>query len=75
VVYEHTPEWPSYDLRKQAEFTGWEGTKYHIDLAAVPEVYESDDTVTEAVPDWFQSHDITREGMLTEEIWEVILDA
>jgi hypothetical protein len=22
MVYEHTPEWPYYDLRKQAEFTG-----------------------------------------------------
>jgi hypothetical protein len=38
VVYDHTPEWPYYDLQKKAEF----GSEHHIELAAVPEVYESD---------------------------------
>jgi hypothetical protein len=42
VVYEHTPEWPYYDFGKKAEFTGWEITHYHIELAAVPEVHERD---------------------------------
>ena len=51
VVYEHTPEWPYYDLRKQAVFTGWESSHYHIELAAVPEVYDSDDTVTGGTSD------------------------
>jgi hypothetical protein len=74
VVYEHTPGWPYYDLRKQAEFKGWDSTKYHIELAAVPEVYESDGW-TEAAPEWFKSEDITRSGVLTEEIWEAALDA
>jgi hypothetical protein len=74
MVYEHTPEWAYYDLRKKAEFKGWASTQYHIELAAVPEVYESDGW-TEAAPEWFEAEDMTRNGVLTEEIWETVLDA
>ena len=74
LVYEHTPEWPYYDLRKQAKFTGWESSHYHIELAAVPEVYESDDTVTEGESDWFQTEDITRDGVVPQEVWDAVLD-
>jgi len=38
-------------------------------------VYESDETVTEAAPDWFQTEYITRDGVLPEEIWDAVLDA
>jgi hypothetical protein len=75
VIYEHTPEWPYFDLRKQAEFTGSESFSYHVELAAVPEVSEPGGTWTEAAPEWFQADDITRNGVLPEEIWEVVLDA
>jgi hypothetical protein len=74
VVYEHTPEWPYYDLRKQAEFKGWGSTRYHIELAAVPEVYESDGW-KKAAPEWFQTEDMVHGGVLTEEIWEAVDDA
>src|SRR5262249_16170302 len=75
VVYEHTPEWPYYDLRKQAEFTGWESSHYHVELAAVPEVYESDDTVTEGEPEWFEMEEFVREGVVPREIWDAVIDA
>jgi hypothetical protein len=62
-------------LHKQAVFTGWGGSSYSIQLAAVPEVYEGDDAVTEAAPDWFQMEDITRDGVVPQEVWDAVLDA
>jgi len=57
--------WPYYDLRKQAEFTGWESSKYHIELAAVPQEYDEDGTEIEEVSsNGFQSEDIARVGVL-----------
>ena len=54
VVYEHAPEWPYYDLRKRAEFTGWESTRYHIELQVVPEDHHQDGTVTLGTPRWVE---------------------
>ena len=73
LVYEHTPEWPYFDLRKQAEFTGWESSSFHLELAAVPEVCENDGT--EAAAEWFETHEIARNGVLSEEMWDALLDA
>jgi hypothetical protein len=67
VVYEHTPDWEYWDTRKQAPFTGREGTKFHIEAAAVP--------VTEEAPEWFEMGGIARDGVLPEEIWDAVLNA
>ena len=55
-------------------FTGWGSSSYSIEPAAVREVYERDDTVTEAAPEWFQMEDITRDGVLPDEVWDALLD-
>jgi len=75
VIYEHTPEWPYYDLRKQAEFTGWEGTQYHIELQVVPEEHHDDGTVTLGTPHWIKLDDITEDDVLPHEAWDAVLDA
>jgi hypothetical protein len=74
VVFEHTPEWEYWDLQKKASFMGWSGTSYHIEVAAVPQVYERDETVTEAPPEWFRMEDITRDGVVPDEVWDAVLD-
>ena len=74
LVYEHTPEWPYFDLLKQAVNEGWNGTSYHIELAAEPEEYGSDDTPIPMKPEWFQSEDIARDGVLPREEWDALLD-
>jgi hypothetical protein len=75
VIYEHTPKWPYYDLRKQAEFTGWEGTKYHIELQAVPEEHHDDGTVTLGTPRWIEMTDFTEDDVLPHEAWDAVIDA
>jgi hypothetical protein len=75
VVYEHTPEWPYYDLRKQAEFTGWESSKYHIELQAVPEEHHDDRTVTFGTPRWVEMTDLVSDDVLPHEAWDLVLDA
>jgi hypothetical protein len=75
LIYEHTPEWPYYDQLKQEEYTGWEGTKYHIELAAVPQEYHDDGTMTEGEPEWFHAEDITHDGVLPDKVWNAVLDA
>jgi len=75
VIYEHTPGWPYYDLRKQAEFTGWEGTQYHIELQAVPEEHHDDGTVTFGTPHWITLDDITEDDALPHEAWDAVIDA
>jgi hypothetical protein len=64
VVYEHTPAWPYYDLQKQAENTGWEGTKYHIEMQAVPQDYDEDGTMTLGTPQWVEMADLVSDDVL-----------
>jgi hypothetical protein len=75
VVYEHTPEWPYYDLRKQAEFTGWDSYHYHIELQAVPEEHHDDRTITFGTPRWVEMTDLVSDDVLPHEAWDVVLDA
>jgi hypothetical protein len=49
VVYEHTPEWEYYDLRKKALFTGWGGSSWHVE---VPEESDGDGNFVEGEPYW-----------------------
>ena len=75
VAYEHTPEWPYYDLPKQSQFTGWESTKYHIELQAVPEEYDDDGTMTFGTPRWIEMTDLTEDDVLPHEAWDAVIDA
>ena len=75
VVYEHTPEWPYFDLRMQAEFTGWESTRYHIELQAMPEEHHDDGTVTLGTPHWVEMTDLISDDVLPDEIWDAVLEA
>lgn len=75
VVYEHTPEWPYCDLRKQSEFTGWESTKYHIELQAVSEEHHDDGTMTFGTPCWIEMTDLTEDDVLPHEAWDAVIDA
>jgi hypothetical protein len=75
LVYEHTPEWPYYDLQKNAEYEGWSGTSYHLQLAAQPEEYDHDDKLKDVPPEWFKLEDLIRDGVLPNEVWDSVLDA
>jgi len=75
VVYAHTPEWPYYDLHKQAEFKGWAGTCYHIEVQAVPERDHEDGSTTLETPYWVQLEDITQNDVLPHSTWDAVLDA
>jgi hypothetical protein len=74
VVFEHTPDWPYYDLREQAEFTGWPGSSYHIEVEAVPEEYDEDDKRVEGQSEWVQLEDVTKDGIVPTETWDAVLD-
>ena len=74
MVYEHTPEWEYWDLRKKAPYVGWEGSSYHIEVAAVPEEHHRDG-VTLGEPYWVRMDDITRDDVLPHEVWDTVLDA
>ena len=75
MVYDHTPEWEYFDLRKNAPYVGWESSSYHFEVAAVPEEHERDGTVTLGEPYWVQMHDITRDDVLPHDVWDAVLDA
>jgi len=75
VVYEHTPEWEYYDLRKKALYTGWNGSAYHIEVAAVPEEQDEDGNATAGRPYWVRMDDITRDDVLPHDAWDAVLDA
>ena len=47
---------------------------YTIELAAVREVYGSDDTVTEVATEWFQMDDFARKCVVPEEVSDTVLD-
>lgn len=75
VVYEHTPEWSYFDLNKRAEFTGWHGTCYHIEVAAVPEQDHEDGTTTLGDLYWVHLEDITQNDVLPHGTWDALMDA
>ena len=47
------PNGHTTDPLKQAEYTGWEGTKYHVELAAVQQEYDNDGAEIEGELEWF----------------------
>jgi hypothetical protein len=75
VVYLHTPEWEYWDTRKQAPFTGWDGTKYHLEVLAVPEEHHDDGTMTLGEPYWVEMGDIAGNDVLPHEVWDAVIDA
>jgi hypothetical protein len=75
VVYEHTPEWEYYDLRKKAPYIGWNCSNYHIEVAAVPEEQDDEGNATAGTPYWVRMEDITRNDILPHEVWDALLDA
>jgi hypothetical protein len=75
VVYEHTPEWEYYDLRKKEPYTGWASSSYHIEVAAVPEEQDDDGNTTAGTPYWVRMDDITRDNILPNDVWDAVLDA
>ena len=52
IVYEHTPVWEYYDLRKDALYTGWESSSYRIEMQAEPEDQDGDGTPIPGTPYW-----------------------
>src|SRR5262245_44168317 len=75
VVYEHTPEWAYFDWNKRAEFTGWHGTAYHIEVAAAPQQDHEDGTTTFETPYWVHLEDLAHNDVLPFEMWDALLDA
>ena len=75
VVFEHTPEWQYYDLRKKAPFTGWPSSMWHLEIAAIPEDHEVDGAVVHGKPYWVRLEDITHEDVLPHKVGDAILDA
>src|SRR5262245_7438184 len=75
VVYTHTPEWEYFDERKQAPYTGWGGTSYHLEILAVPEQDDDGDSVTIFdKPSWTTLEDLNRDDVVPLERWDAILD-
>jgi hypothetical protein len=75
VVFTHTPDWAYFDLWKQAEFTGWPMSSYHIEVEAVPEEYDEDDNRVEGQREWVRLEDMTKDGVVPTETWDAVLDA
>jgi hypothetical protein len=75
VVFTHTPEWPYFDLWKQAEFTGWPMSSYHIEVEAVPEEHDEDENCVEGETEWLQLEDMTKDGVVPTETRDAVLDA
>ena len=75
VVYEHTPEWEYYDLRKKAPYTGWGSSSYHIEVEAVPEEQDDEGNAIPGKPYWVKMDDITGPDVLPHEVWDALLDA
>ena len=75
VVFEHTPEWQYFDLRKKAPFTGCASSMWHLEIAAIPEDHQQDGTVVHGKPYWIRLDDVTHEDVLPHELWDAVLDA
>jgi hypothetical protein len=75
VVYEHTPERAYFDERKQALYEGRNGTMYHLEILAVPEVYDDDDQPMEGKPYWLKMDDITHDDVVPNQMFHDLLEA
>ena len=64
VVYEHTPEWEYYDVRKDALYTGWESSSYQIEMQAEPEDQDGDGNPIPGTPYWVVLGDIAQNEVL-----------
>jgi len=74
VVYEHTPEWEYWDLNKKAPFKGWNGSSWHLEVAAVTEEYDEDENPFAGTPYWVHLDDIAKIDVLPHEFWDHVLD-
>jgi hypothetical protein len=68
IDYTLTPDWEYWDLVKKALFTGVYNSSFELSLLAIPEKGEDDE------PEWVAMGDITRNGVLSEEVWDAIDD-
>ena len=75
IVYEHTPVWEYYDLRKDALYTGWESSSYRIEMQAEPEDQDGDGAPIPGTPYWVVLTDITQNEVLPNAFWEAVIDA
>jgi hypothetical protein len=75
ILYEHTPEWEYYDLRKDALSTGWESSSYQIEMQAEPEDQDGDGNPITLTPYWVVLGDITQNEVLPNAIWEAVIGA
>jgi hypothetical protein len=75
IVYEHTPEWEYYDLRKKALHTGWSGSSYYIEVAAIPEEWDGDGNPVQGTPYWVRLEDFTSDDVIPHEMWDAVAEA
>jgi hypothetical protein len=75
ILYEHTPEWEYYDLRKDSLYTGWESSSYQIKMQAEPEDQDGDGNPIPGNPYWVCLEDITQNEVLPNAVWEAVIDA
>jgi len=75
VVYEHTPEWEYFDLRKHAPYVGSEGTMYHLEILAVPQEYHDGGPMTFGEPHWVEMPDLLCDEVLPHEAWDPVFGA
>jgi hypothetical protein len=75
ILYEHTPVWEYYDLRKNALYTGWESSSYQIEMQAEPEDQDGDGNPIPGTHYWVVLRDITQNEVLPNAVWEAVIDA
>jgi hypothetical protein len=75
ILYEHTPEWEYYDLRKNGLYTGWDSSSYQIEMQAEPEDQDGDGNPLPGTPYWVVLGDITQNEVLPNVVWEAVIDA
>jgi hypothetical protein len=75
IVYEHTPVWEYYDVRKDALYTGWDSSSYQIEMQAEPEDQDGDGNPIPGTPCWVVVGDITQDDVLPSAVWEAVIDA
>jgi hypothetical protein len=75
IVYTRTPEWEYWDLLKQAPYTGWASSSWHIELLAVPQEQDEDGNFVDLEPYWMRLEELTRDDIIPTEVWDAVLDA
>jgi hypothetical protein len=70
VVYEHTPDWEYFDLRKQAPYVSRGGSGYHVEVLAVPEEYDDDDNPIDGKAYWVRLDDLTKDDIVPNEMFD-----